>query len=99
MAGSFGAVRRSLAPRDQRLFEQWRETNAQYATLLFRGPEKIPPEKYRELLGQLKGKAASLEGELSQRSAEFRRQVDDGDGGAGAAGDPEGRSARRMVPL
>jgi CHAT domain-containing protein len=28
-----------------------------------------------KLLGQLKGKAASLEGELSQRSAEFRRQV------------------------
>src|SRR5262249_54011971 len=40
-----------------------------------RGSEKIPPEQYRELLGQLKGKATSLEGEISQRSAEFRRQV------------------------
>src|SRR5262249_44953972 len=75
MAGIFGAVRGSLAPQDQRLFEQWRETTAQYATLLFRGSEKIPPEQYRELLGQLKGKATSLEGEISQRSAEFRRQV------------------------
>ncbi|MBK5124342.1 CHAT domain-containing protein [Burkholderia sp. R-69980] len=75
MADSFAAVRRSLAPPDQQVFEQWRETNAQYATLLFRGPQKMPSEQYRALLGQLKGKAESLEGELSQRSAAFRRQV------------------------
>ena len=75
MAGVFGAVRGSLAPQDQQLFEQWRETTAQYATLLFRGPEKIPPEQYRALLGQVQGTAAALEGELSQRSAEFRQQV------------------------
>jgi CHAT domain-containing protein/tetratricopeptide (TPR) repeat protein len=75
MADSFGVVRRNLAPQDQRLFEQWRETTAQYATLLFRGSEQLPPEQYRELLGQVKGRAAALEGEISQRRAEFRRQV------------------------
>ena len=60
----------------QRLFEQWRATNAQYATLLFRGAEQLPSETLPRLLGQVKGKAAALEGELSQRSAEFHRQVE-----------------------
>ena len=76
MADSFAAARASLSPSDRRLFEQWREANAQFAALSFRGPDKMPVEKYRELLESLRAKAESLEAELSHRSAEFQTQVE-----------------------
>ena len=76
MADSFAAARASMSPSDRRLFEQWREANAQFAALTFRGPDKMPVEKYRELLESLRAKAESLEAELSHRSAEFQTQVE-----------------------
>jgi tetratricopeptide (TPR) repeat protein len=76
MADSFAGVRASLSAADRRSFEQWREVNAQLATLTFRGPERMPVTKYRELLDQLKVKIESLEADLSHRSAEFRTQVE-----------------------
>src|SRR5262249_23472051 len=76
MADSFALVRASLSVADRRLFEQWREVNAQLAAVAFRGPERMPVDKYRELLGQLKVKVESLEADLSHRSAAFRTQVE-----------------------
>ena len=76
MADSFAVARASLSASDRRLFEQWREANAQLAALMFRGPERMPVDKYRELLDQLKVKVESLEADLSHRSAEFRTQVE-----------------------
>ncbi|REG45544.1 tetratricopeptide repeat protein [Paraburkholderia sp. BL6669N2] len=76
LADDFEAVRRSLAPGDRQLFEQWREITTQYASLLLRGPERMSPEQHRRLLDQVKAQATSFESGLSQRSIEFRQHVE-----------------------
>jgi CHAT domain-containing protein/tetratricopeptide (TPR) repeat protein len=76
MTDVFAAARTSLVASDREVFDQWREANAQLATLSFRGPGQMPLDKYRELLEALSTKAASLEAQLSERSAEFRSKVE-----------------------
>ena len=76
LADTYGSVQRSLSGQDRQRFDQWRETNARYAALLFRGPETMPAEKYRGLLDELKSKIEALETQVSQRSAAFRIQTE-----------------------
>jgi CHAT domain-containing protein len=76
LADTYSSARRSLSAQDQQRFNQWRETNAEYAALIFRGPGTMPAENYRALLDELKNKIEALEGQLSQRSAEFRTQTE-----------------------
>lgn len=76
MAESFSAVRASASAKDQQLFNTWQQTNAQYSTLLFRGPEQMPIEEYRALLDKLKGKLQGLETQLGERSPAFRHQAE-----------------------
>jgi tetratricopeptide (TPR) repeat protein len=76
MADTYSSVRHSLSAQDRQLFDQWREANARYAALLFRGPETMPAQQYRALLDELKSKIEALEVQLSQRSAEFRTQTE-----------------------
>ena len=76
LADTYSSVRRSLSAQDRQRFDQWRETNARYAALLFRGPETMAAEKYRALLDELKSKIEALDTQLSQRSAEFRTQTE-----------------------
>jgi CHAT domain-containing protein/tetratricopeptide (TPR) repeat protein len=76
MADTLASIRQSLAPADQTMFERWRGTTEQYATLLFRGPERMPAAAYRALLTRLRDDAAALESHLSQRSTAFRAQVE-----------------------
>jgi hypothetical protein len=45
LADTYGSARRSLSAQDQQRFDQWRETNAEYAALIFRGPGTMPAEK------------------------------------------------------
>jgi len=75
LANTYSSVRRSLSAQDQQRFAQWRETNAEYAALIFRGPGAMPAENYRALLDELKNTIEALETQLSQRSAEFRTQT------------------------
>jgi CHAT domain-containing protein len=68
------AARRSSAPEDERLLDTWIETNSQYAALERRGPEKMPPQRFRELLDELRAKVESLVAQLSERNSVFRSQ-------------------------
>jgi hypothetical protein len=75
MADSLAVVRRSLAPSDRQLFEQWRESTMQYATLVIRH-EKMEPATYRSIISQVLERVMSFEAELSERSASFRLQAE-----------------------
>ena len=76
LADTYGSTRRSLVPKDQQLFDRWREANTQYATVFFRGPGTMPVESYRALIDSLKRDTEVLEAQLSTRSAEFRSQTE-----------------------
>ncbi|MGH8521535.1 MAG: CHAT domain-containing protein, partial [Gammaproteobacteria bacterium] len=76
LADTYSSVRRSLSAEDQQRFAQWRETIARYAALIFRGPGAMPSENYRALLDELKNTIEALEGQLSQRSTEFRTRTE-----------------------
>ena len=42
LADTYSPARRSLSAQDQQRFNQWRETNAEYAALILRGPGTNP---------------------------------------------------------
>jgi CHAT domain-containing protein/tetratricopeptide (TPR) repeat protein len=75
MAENFSAARSSASVEDQQLFNAWQQTNAQYFTLLSRGPEQMSIVKYQALLDTVKGKLQELETRLGGRSPAFRNQA------------------------
>ncbi len=54
------------------MLDQLATTRSQLATLIFKQPENLPPEQYRQQVGTLKAIADQQEARLSRRSAEFR---------------------------
>jgi CHAT domain-containing protein/Tfp pilus assembly protein PilF len=74
MANSFAALRRTLAPDDQRLLDQLASVYTQLATQVSRGVGTATLEQYRANLIALEQERQKLEAELSQRSAAFRVQ-------------------------
>jgi CHAT domain-containing protein len=66
------SLRQNLKPEDQKLLDELAATRTQLATLIFKQPENISPEQYRQQVGTLKAQADQQEATLSRRSAEFR---------------------------
>src|SRR5439155_598317 len=54
MTDVFAAARTSLLASDREVFDQWREANADLATLSLRGPKKMPLDEYRSRLEALR---------------------------------------------
>jgi CHAT domain-containing protein/F0F1-type ATP synthase beta subunit len=72
LTDSLQTLRQNLKPEDQTLLDQLAATRSQLATLIFKQPENIPLEQYRQQVGTLKAIADQQEATLSRRSAEFR---------------------------
>lgn len=75
VSNSVSRVRRSVAPRDQRLFEQLSAVAKQRSTLTYSPPQNL---SYKDNQGQIEAlaqKEEKLEGDLSARSADFRQSV------------------------
>ncbi|GAB4208478.1 MAG: CHAT domain-containing protein [Coleofasciculaceae cyanobacterium] len=66
------SLRQNLKPEDQATFDQLATTRSQLAALIFKKPEDIPLEQYRQQVATLKAEADRLEDTLFRRSAEFR---------------------------
>ena len=75
MADSVALLRRRVDPKDQALFDELAAVAQQFSTLTFRGPGHLSIQTYRERLDSLVHEQERLEGELSARSAMFRRAV------------------------
>ena len=72
LTDSLLSLRQNLKPEDQTLLDQLAATRSQLATLIFKQPENIPLDQYRQQVGTLKAIADQQEATLSRRSAEFR---------------------------
>ena len=72
LTDSLQALRQNLKPEDQKLLDELATTRTQLATLIFKQPEHLPPEQYRQQIGTLKAIADQQEAILSRRSADFR---------------------------
>jgi CHAT domain-containing protein len=68
------SLHQNLKPEDQKLLDELAATRTQLATLIFKQPENIPLEQYRQQVGTLKAQADQQEATLARRSAEFRTQ-------------------------
>jgi CHAT domain-containing protein/Tfp pilus assembly protein PilF len=66
------SLRQNLKPEDQKLLDELAATRSQLATLIFKQPENIPLEQYRQQVAILKAQADQQEATLARRSAEFR---------------------------
>lgn len=65
-------LQQNLTPENQELLEEWQNTNTQLANLIYKQPENLSLEQYRQQVGALKATAEKLESELARRSTEFR---------------------------
>jgi CHAT domain-containing protein len=68
-------LRRHATPQDQELFDRLAEARSQLAALTLKGPDRAKHDTYRTQLKQFEDAVEKLEGELSTRSAEFRKQM------------------------
>ena len=65
-------LRENLTPENQEFLDQLQTVRTQLANLIYKKPENIPLEQYRQQVATLRKEADNLEAELSRRSAEFR---------------------------
>jgi CHAT domain-containing protein/Tfp pilus assembly protein PilF len=75
MTDTIAALRRNAAPQDRERFDKLKDARSQLATLMLEVPDADKLEIYRKRIKKLKDKVDDLEGELSSRSVEFRKQV------------------------
>jgi len=66
------SLRRDLKPEDQTLLDQLAATRSQVATLIFKRPENISSDQYRNQVATLKAQSDELEATLARRSTQFR---------------------------
>jgi CHAT domain-containing protein/Tfp pilus assembly protein PilF len=72
VADNLKTLRQNLKPEDQATLDQLATTRSQLAALIFKKPEDIPLEQYRQQVATLKAQAHQLEDTLFSRSAAFR---------------------------
>jgi CHAT domain-containing protein/Tfp pilus assembly protein PilF len=75
MTDTIATLRRHASLQDQELFDKLADARSQLATLTLKEPDVAQPNIYRKRTEELEGEIDKLEGELSSRSAEFRRQT------------------------
>jgi len=66
------SLRQNLTSEDQTLLDQLAATRSQVATLIFKQPENISPDQYRNQVATLKAQSDELEATLARRSSQFR---------------------------
>jgi CHAT domain-containing protein/lipopolysaccharide biosynthesis regulator YciM len=66
------SLRQNLKPEDQTLLDQLAATRSQVATLIFKQPENISLDQYRQQVATLKAQADQQEATLARRSTQFR---------------------------
>ncbi len=76
MTNELQLIRENITPENQQLLDKLETIQQQRANLLYNPPEKLPPEKYRQLTENLRAEAEQLEAQLAQRSAEFRVETE-----------------------
>jgi CHAT domain-containing protein len=72
LTGELGVLRQRLAPEDRALLDQLKAVRTQQANQVNQGPGKLELTKYRSQLFELKSEIDRLEGEIGNRSAEYR---------------------------
>ena len=75
ISDSVARLRRSVAPKDQEIFDQLSSVAQEFSTLTFAGPGKFSSEAYRQRLNELAQQQEKLQAELSNRSAVLRQAV------------------------
>ncbi len=75
MTDSIAALRRRSSPQDQALLGQFKDTNTQLARLVFGGSQRITPAEHQKQIKAIEEQKEKLEADISNRSAEFRLQL------------------------
>lgn len=73
MTETLGAVHHSGDPALTTMLARWKELHGQHASLVLRGPGSLPRAAWQQRIAELQTQARQIEGELSTRSAEFKR--------------------------
>ncbi|NES66889.1 MAG: tetratricopeptide repeat protein, partial [Okeania sp. SIO2D1] len=73
---SLQTIRDNLTPENEKLLDDLATTRTQLAALIYKKPENLPPEQYRQQVATLKGKAEKLEADLSLASAAFAQTTE-----------------------
>ena len=72
LTDSVQTLRQNLNSDDQKLLDELAATRSQLATLIFKQPENIPLDQYRQQVATLKAQADQQEATLARRSTQFR---------------------------
>ncbi len=72
MTDIIARLRRHTDAQSQVLFDQLAAARSQLAALTIRGPNPSDPARFRAQVGQLEERMEKIEGEISDRSAEFK---------------------------
>jgi CHAT domain-containing protein/Tfp pilus assembly protein PilF len=75
MTDTIVTLRSHATPEDQALFDKLADARSQLAALTLKGPDRAKPDTYSAQLKQFEDAVEKLEGKLSSRSAEFRKQT------------------------
>ena len=74
MTVSLAALRQQASPESASLLAEYLSVRSQYATLLQRGPGKVPAVQHRANLQSLRDRLGTIEREIAQGSKKFRLQ-------------------------
>jgi CHAT domain-containing protein/Tfp pilus assembly protein PilF len=74
MADTIAILRRNATPRDRELFDKLKEARSQLASLMLKDPDATRLDIYRTQVKDLKEAIDDMEGDLSLRSEEYRKQ-------------------------
>ena len=65
-------LRENITPENQEFLEKLQTVRTELANLIYKKPDNLSQEQYRQQVASLRKEAEQLEAELSRRSAEFR---------------------------
>ncbi len=72
MTNDLQLLRENLTPENQKFLDKLQTVRTELANLIYKKPEELTFEEYRQQVASLRKEADNLEAELSRRSAEFR---------------------------
>jgi CHAT domain-containing protein/tetratricopeptide (TPR) repeat protein len=75
MTDSYRTLRNRFGPAERRLLDELRAVSGQYSTLVWRGPDEMPPERYHKLVRDLNIKRQEIENQLCIRSRDLQTEL------------------------
>ncbi len=76
MTETLGAIHHSGDPALTAQLARWKDLHGQHATLVLRGPGSLPRPAWQQRIADLQTQARQIEGELSAKSAQFKRSAE-----------------------